>query len=197
MTKRSATAALLLSTALCTAAASPLRASEPVFPDSRETSQAIGEALFAEVSPEEKTEREEESGGRMEPWKVAMISAVVPGYGQIYNGALWKVPILYGLLGYFGYRALDYNDSYNDYRDKYSADPDGPDASFHRSERDDYQEKRNQHIVFFALAYIAGIIDAYVDAHLFDFDTITEEGISGVSPQETMGQPSVSVSLKF
>ena len=197
MTKRSATAALLLSTALCITAVAPLRAAEPVFPDSRETSQAIGEALFAEVSPEEKAEREEERDGRMEPWKVAMISAVVPGYGQIYNGAAWKIPILYGLLGYFGYRALDYNDSYNDYKDRYSADPDGPDASFYRSERNDYQEKRNRHIVFFALAYIAGIIDAYVDAHLYDFDTITEEGISDGSLQETMGRPSVSVSLKF
>ena len=42
-----------------------------------------------------------------EPWfadsmslsKVCITSAVLPGYGQIYNKQYWKLPILYGTLG--------------------------------------------------------------------------------------------------
>ncbi len=170
------------------------RADEPVFPDTGTTSDAIQGALFAEVQRDDTLQ--EDDNQRMQPWKVAMISAVLPGYGQVYNGAIWKVPILYGLLGYFGYRAFDFNDSYVEYRDKYAQDPDGPDASRFQDERDSYQEKRNQQFLFLALAYLAGIVDAYVDAHLYDFDSISEEGISSVyGPEEPY--PSVSVSLRF
>ncbi len=176
-------------------ASSYAEAAGPVFPDTGTTADAIQGALFAEVQNDDGqfAETDEE---RMEPWKVAMISAVLPGYGQIYNGALWKVPVLYGLLGYFGYRAFDYNDSYTEFRDKYDQDPDGPDASFFQEERDRYQEKRNQQFLFLALAYLAGIVDAYVDAHLYDFDAVTQESISSVyGPEEPY--PSVSVSLRF
>ena len=174
---------------------SVVMAEEQVFPDSRTTAGEIQGALFAQ-SQEGTTQQAEDDNERMQPWKVAMISAVIPGYGQIYNGAIWKVPILYALLGYFGYTALDFNDSYDKFRAKYAEDPDGPDASYFQSERDRYQEKRNQQLLFLVLAYVAGIVDAYVDAHLYDFDTISEEGISSVyGPDEPY--PSVSVSLRF
>ncbi|MCG8344381.1 MAG: DUF5683 domain-containing protein [Chlorobiales bacterium] len=171
------------------------RAEEPAFPDTDTTADVIQGALFVEAQ-NESSQQTEGGDRRMQPWKVAMISAVLPGYGQVYNGSIWKVPILYGLLGYFGYRTIDYNDSYVEFRDKYAQDPEGPDASFFQGERDRYQEKRNQQILFFVLAYLAGIVDAYVDAHLYDFDTVSEEAISSVyGPEEPY--PSVSVSLKF
>jgi len=170
-------------------------AEEQAFPDSRATAGSIQSALFAQ-SDEGPSQQEEEEGRRMQPWKVAMISAVLPGYGQIYNGAIWKVPVLYGLLGYFGYTALDFNDSYDTFRAQYVADPDGPQASFYQSERDRYQKKRNQQLLFLVLAYVAGIVDAYVDAHLYDYDAISEEGISSVYGPEGPS-PSLSVSLRF
>lgn len=171
------------------------RSADSVFPDNRETASSIRGALLAEAQSDD-VETGHENDSRMEPWKVAMISAVLPGYGQVYNGSVWKVPILYGLLGYFGYKAIDYNDSYTEFRDKYSLDPNGPDARTYRDERDRYQEKRNQQLLFLVLSYLAGIVDAYVDAHLYDFDAISEEGISSASGYEE-SYPSVSVSLKF
>lgn len=188
---------VLLALAMLVAVLGPsyARAAGPVFPDTETTADAIQGALFAEVQSDD-GQFGKEDDQRMEPWKVAMISAVLPGYGQVYNGAIWKVPILYGLLGYFGYRAFDYNDSYTEFRDKYAQDPDGPDASFFQEERDRYQEKRNQQFLFLALAYLAGIVDAYVDAHLYDFDAVSEEAISSIyGPEEPY--PSVSVSLRF
>ena len=187
--------AIVFSVLFNSAAYLPACAEEPVFPDSRTTANEIHGVLFAQ-SQEDAAQQAEDDNERMQPWKVAMISAVVPGYGQIYNGAIWKVPILYGLLGYFGYTALDFNDSYDEFRVKYAEDPEGPDASYFQSERDRYQEKRNRQLLFLVLAYIAGIVDAYVDAHLYDFDAISEEGISSVyGPDEPY--PSVSVSLRF
>lgn len=195
MNKGQRTVILILVVLATVLASSYARAAGPVFPDTGTTADAIQGALFAEVQNDD-GQFAEEDDQRMEPWKVAMISAVLPGYGQVYNGAIWKVPILYGLLGYFGYRAFDYNDSYTEFRDKYAQDPEGPDASFFQEERDRYQEKRNQQFLFLALAYLAGIVDAYVDAHLYDFDTISEESISSVfGPEEPY--PSVSVSLRF
>ncbi len=168
---------------------------DPVFPDNQENAASIRGALLEETRSEEAVVGHE-GDSRMKPWKVAMISAVLPGYGQVYNGSLWKVPVLYALLGYFGYKAIDYNDSYADFRDRYALDPSGPDAQAYRDERDRYQEKRNQQLLFLVLSYLAGIVDAYVDAHLYDFEAISEEGISSASGYEEP-YPSVSVSLKF
>lgn len=195
MNKSYTIAAIVLSVLFNSAAVSLVKAEEPVFPDTRTTAGSIQGALFAETSADG-TQQADDDNQRMEPWKVAMISAVLPGYGQVYNGAIWKVPILYGLLGFFGYRALDFNDSYDEFREKYAEDPDGPDAEYFQSERDKYQEKRNQHLLFLALAYLAGIVDAYVDAQLYDFDTISEESISSAYGPDAL-YPSVSVSLRF
>lgn len=195
MNKSYTIAAIVLSVLFNSAAVSLVKAEEPVFPDARTTADSIQGALFAETSADG-TQQVDDDDQRMEPWKVAMISAVLPGYGQVYNGAIWKVPILYGLLGFFGYRALDFNDSYDEFREKYAKDPDGPDAEYFQSERDKYQEKRNQQLLFLALAYLAGIVDAYVDAQLYDFDTISEESISSAYGPDAL-YPSVSVSLRF
>ncbi len=176
-------------------ATSLANAEEPVFSDNRSTANAIQSALFA-AAEDEPGRLAEKEDNRMEPWKVAAISAVIPGYGQVYNKAYWKIPILYGLLGYFGYKALDYQDSYEKFRDKYADDPQGQDAPYYKSERNSYQEKRNEHLLFLTLAYLAGIIDAYVDAHLYDFDVISQEEISTASSFDT-GYSLVGVRLKF
>ncbi len=53
--------------------------------------------------------------------KVCWMSAIVPGYGQIYNKQYWKLPILYGTL--FGGLALYINENknYKPLKEKYDA----------------------------------------------------------------------------
>jgi hypothetical protein len=41
------------------------------------------------------------------PKKAAMLSAIVPGLGQVYNRKYWKVPIVYGILGGVSYLAYN------------------------------------------------------------------------------------------
>ncbi len=59
------------------------------------------------------------------PMKATMLSAVLPGFGQIYNRKYWKIPLVYagfGALGYsVGFNATYYNKyvkAYQDFTDK-------------------------------------------------------------------------------
>jgi hypothetical protein len=112
---------------------------------------------------------------RLEPGQVFYISIALPGFGQYYNRSYWKIPILYGFLGWFGYQFNAYNNLYGDYRNRYLQDltqtPLPTNAEFNRRLRDFYRGVRDEFGVYFVLAYIAGLVDAYIDAHLFDFDS--------------------------
>ena len=112
------------------------------------------------------------------PWLAVGFSAVLPGLGQLYNQSYWKVPIILGLSAYLGYQFYDNHKKYADYRDQYAAtqSPENPfgDESlkdlreFYRGERDDF-------VWYFTIVYVINLVDAYVDAHLFDFDVREEK----------------------
>jgi len=112
------------------------------------------------------------------PWLAVGFSAVLPGLGQLYNQSYWKVPIILGLSAYLGYQFYDNHKKYTDYRDQYAAtqSPENPfgDESlkdlreFYRGERDDF-------VWYFTIVYVINLVDAYVDAHLFDFDVREEK----------------------
>jgi hypothetical protein len=129
---------------------------------------------------------------RHSPGKVALISAVLPGYGQIYNGSAWKLPVYYGLMGYFAWNAIDNADKYAEYRDQYLVNPDPAIAA----KRDDYRKKRNTQVALLVATYALGIVDAYVDAHLYDFDRVMEEN-SGASAFPPASTTLFTVSTKF
>jgi len=178
----------------------------PAILSSSATKGVLRQSLFTDANADagSGTETKPEMQGntvdrsqRLAPWKVAMISAAVPGFGQIYNDAAWKLPVYYGLMGYFAYRAIDANSSYNDYRYQYLSNPSSPDAGTVSSLRDDYRETRNRQLVFLCLAYVAGIVDAYVDAQLYGFDTIIGESLGASSAQMLHSQPIVSVHMNF
>ncbi|MDX5436250.1 MAG: DUF5683 domain-containing protein, partial [Pontibacter sp.] len=50
------------------------------------------------------------------PAKAALFSAVIPGAGQVYNKAYWKVPIVYATGAVLAYFYIDNNNNYQDYR---------------------------------------------------------------------------------
>ncbi len=54
-----------------------------------------------------------------DPMRAVWMGAIIPGYGQIYNRAYWKLPIVYG--GFLGCAyAISWNSViYNDYRGAY------------------------------------------------------------------------------
>lgn len=133
------------------------------------------------------------------PTKAVIYSAIFPGLGQIYNRKYWKLPIIYGGFLGLTY-AISWNGRYyNDYSDAYKAimsdDPRSPENSaiwlafltdknplnyddarieqlrsaFKRS-KDTYRRNRDLSIIGTVALYALCMIDAYVDAQLFDFD---------------------------
>lgn len=128
------------------------------------------------------TESVEEEQKPHSPVRATIMSAALPGLGQVYNGKWWKVPIIYG-----GFGGLIYSSVINDIRRReflnaYLArvddDPNTVDDQFEgqysdgnlRELADFYQRNRDLSIIFTGVLYALNIIDASVDAHLKDFD---------------------------
>lgn len=107
------------------------------------------------------------------PLKAVLYSAVLPGLGQAYNKSYWKIPVIWAFGGYFIYEIANNNNKYLDYKDAYlkSQTPSNP-AGDQRMKtlRDFYRDQRDQFYLYSALVYAINIFDAFVDAHLFDFD---------------------------
>lgn len=123
------------------------------------------------------------------PAKAALLSAVVPGLGQAYNKAYWKMPIIYATGGVLAYFYISHNNNYQDYRealiirlddDSTTVDqfadsniygeqrPNGADNL--RRARDFYRRNRDLTILLSIGAYGLQVAEAYVHAHMKEFD---------------------------
>ncbi len=110
---------------------------------------------------------------KKDPWKAVMFSALLPGAGQYYNKSYWKIPVILGLGTYFVYGIVDNNGNYNDYKSLYenSQTTSNPEGNLqYKTFRDFYRDQRDDFIIYSALLYLVNLVDAYVDAQLFDFD---------------------------
>ncbi len=118
------------------------------------------------------------------PWGALLRSAVVPGWGQIYNESYWKAPVIWAISAWLVYNWIDNNNLYKDFGDSYvvSLDPDD------RKLRNFYRDQRDLFSIYIGITYFLNLVDAYVDAHLFDF-TVEEDGITG--------QPMLGLRFKF
>ena len=132
----------------------------------------------------------QESQFNPDPIRAAMFSAVLPGMGQIYNRKYWKVPIVYaGFAGLTWYtmfaheqfvryrRALDFRMDGNPATIDEFADDFRYTQDVLTRFRDYYRRQRDRTVVWTALFYAITIIDATVDAHLFEFDVSDDLGI--------------------
>lgn len=96
----------------------------------------------------------------------AMIwSAVLPGAGQIYNESYIKAPLIWGAMGLLIYGWFYNNDKYIENRDLFSQTQ----TDIYRQYRIFYRDQRDLFTIYLCLVYLLNIVDAYVDAHLFDF----------------------------
>lgn len=118
------------------------------------------------------------------PWGAVLRSAIIPGLGQIYNESYWKAPVVWGFMGYFLYIWIDNNNDYHHYRKFYNSIKDSKeyDDNFKQriktQYRDFYHDQRDQFAIYLGLTYVLNLLDAYVDAHLFDF-SVEEEPFTG------------------
>ncbi len=114
------------------------------------------------------------------PKKAAILSAIIPGAGQIYNEKYWKAPLVWAMVGgsiyYFIYTQQIYIDYRNNYRVRVDNDPNTFDNYLFLTktqllgQRDNARQSRDLSILIMAIAYSLNIIDANVDGHLYNFD---------------------------
>jgi hypothetical protein len=126
-----------------------------------------------------------------QPGFVALESAIIPGLGQVVNGQYWKVPIIYGGGVAIGYMVSYNNRKYNTFRTAYRLRTDNDtstkDAYPLYSElgllelREAYRRDRDLSVIVGVVVYAANILDAYVYAHLQDFD-VSEDLSMQVQP---------------
>ncbi len=162
-----------------------------------------------------------------DPEKSVWLAAVVPGLGQIYNRQYWKVPIIYGGAMGLAY-GITWNDRrYVDYRKGYvdllDTDPntnyfiyllpegvtlDSSNKSYYtrifKTKLDTYRRNRDLCIIASAVLYLLSIVDAYVDAQMFDYDIspdlsleVTPTVIAPSSLYEQDSSVGLSCKLKF
>lgn len=116
-------------------------------------------------------------------------SAVMPGLGQIYNDAGWKVPIFWA-----GYGAAAFWINYNQTQYKRfqtafilanDGDPDTFDSELSqrydtaglRTARDGFRQARDNGYLYLLGWHGLQILEAFVDAHLNDFDVSNDLGL--------------------
>ena len=111
------------------------------------------------------------------PWTAVALSAVLPGLGQFYNESYWKIPIIGAIGVYFGYEIIRNNNKFLEYRDKYAQSQTDRNTSgnqIFKTYREFYRDQRDLFIIYFGILYLVNLFDAYVDAHLYDFDVSDE-----------------------
>lgn len=113
------------------------------------------------------------------PRKATLLSAMIPGAGQVYNRSYWKLPILYGGFGGLIY-ALSFNQGeYKRFSEYYrfatdddpltiSPFPGAPEQL--RQRRNYYKKNRDLSIIGMAGLYALQILDAHIEAHLNSFN---------------------------
>ena len=142
--------------------------------------------------------------------KATIMSACLPGLGQIYNRKYWKAPVIYVALGGLGYWGLSNQKKYKYYSDnlRYANDDDINTTNVTLYSNDQliaqkryYRKFRDMSIMLGALVYVINIIDANVDAHLRTFDVSDDLSLQ-LKPYSNLDynnklQAGVSIKLKF
>lgn len=165
----------------------------PAKADALATRQDSTRLIPTEV-PTEMAEVEQQKTFSPSP-RAAVLWAIIPGGGQVYNRKYWKVPIiiggmtaLYYAISWNNNNLLEYAKAYSDIKsdDPMTNDswiafvPAGADPNSYRTNgsfqetlrhgRDFYRRNRDLSIIVAVGVYALSIVDAYVDAELAHFD---------------------------
>lgn len=166
--------------ALCAAlACGPLAAGAEVPPAGVE---ATGEAPRA-AEPDSSAA---EPSGLDGPTWVMLRSALLPGWGQAKNGAWWKAILVAGVETAFLERLYYEDRRVGVYREKASALPEGSERDAYESRMHRHMDHRRDFTWWTAILLLLSLADAYVDAHLRNFD-VRLEGVP--AEREAPGAP--------
>tara|TARA_B100000287_G_C20631476_1_gene779989 strand:+ start:1270 stop:1791 length:522 start_codon:yes stop_codon:yes gene_type:complete len=139
------------------------------------------------------------------PKKAAILSAIIPGSGQIYAKKYWKTPIIYAGLATSIYYINENLELYQSYKTAYISRINNSNAisEFDKYSNTDlttltehYRRNTEVSILFCALIYTLNIIDASVSAHLLDYN-ISEDISMRIKPTTTYSQNNFNTGLSL
>ena len=113
------------------------------------------------------------------PRTASILSAIIPGAGQVYNRKYWKVPVIYAGLGGLGYLFVTHQSDYSYFRRNLVAIHDDNSSTENVTPynsdqlvtlKNDSRRLRDLSAFGMGVIYLINIIDANVDAHLKTFD---------------------------
>lgn len=135
-------------------------------------------AVFAQRKATDASDNppKEKSSFKPNPRK-AVLFAIIPGGGQIYNRSYWKVPIVYAATGGMLYLTIQNRKTYLEFKNAYikelAGEPHpykGINPSVILNARNTSRKTYEQSYLFLSIVYLIQIAEAYVDAHLQDYD---------------------------
>jgi len=98
-------------------------------------------------------------------------SLIVPGWGQLYVENYWKAPLFFGGFATLSYLIIYNHSNFIDYANKLENIPKtNPDYEITKLWREYYRDNRDMSAFYLIAVYILSAVDAYVGAHLYDFD---------------------------
>jgi len=163
---------------------------------------STADSVVAPSSKQKSRKRANEDYWMPNPKKAMWLSLLFPGAGQIYNRSYWKVPLIYGLgIGSF-YVVSFQGRMYKEYSAAYYSlvDNDPKTRDFDpifeglgkvdndwkkkvlEQKMNSYRRYRDMCIFASVLLYIGNALDAFVDAHLYDF-SISEDLSLNIKPE--------------
>lgn len=148
---------------------------------------------------------------KFNPTKAGLYSAVLPGLGQYYNKKYWKIPIVWGGIGTGIGITLWNQKQYTKYRDAFIAELNGQPHEFSDipgitaealgRTQDRAKRQRDYAIAISSLVYILNIVDAVVDAHLYEGRKDPDLAVSPTIIYEEFGKHNskagISLSYRF
>jgi hypothetical protein len=136
------------------------------------------------------------------PKKAALYSAILPGAGQVYTKKYWKVPLIYAGLITSAYYINESHALYDTYKQTYLNRLEGDRTDEFIGTYTDanlvtltahYRRNTEVSALLFTLTYVLNIVDASVNAHLFNYNVsedisiivqpiyFSKENVSGLS----------------
>jgi hypothetical protein len=161
------------------------------------------------IVKEEKPAKKAKEKKPHSPTKATIMSACLPGLGQIYNDKWWKVPIVYAGLGGLGYLVYSNYYEYRSYLHAYEFKtgdlPEGVTLNQHETELANkyadsqlqtYKESYRRDFEFYGILTVAwyglNILDACVDGHLYSYDISDDLSLS-VDPYLRSAEPPIKM----
>jgi len=154
-----------------------------------------------------------------DPKKAIWYSLLCPGLGQLYNRRYWKLPfVAAGVIGVayaINWNSKYYNAYTNGYRDIIDIDPSTksylkllpPNSNYPESQlvtvlknrQQSFRRSRDLSYIGAAGVYVLCILDAFVDAQLYDFDISPDLSVTPSTPRINNygGAKAVELSLAF